>query len=59
MNRKMIVVAVTGVALVGGFAGQSTAAPDDSKRICLSSSWDPSEQGAEPLCVWIPGEADQ
>lgn len=60
MNRRMIVVAATGLALVGGFAGQSMAAPDDSpKRICLSSSWDPESQGTEPLCVWIPGAAQQ
>lgn len=54
MKRAIITASVASIALVGAFAGQSSATSDSQKRICLSMSYDPQNQGTEPLCVWVP-----
>ncbi|MCA1711693.1 MAG: hypothetical protein LC789_08705 [Actinobacteria bacterium] len=58
MTRRRILL---GAALLGVLAG--TAAPalaeDGRTTVCLVTTNDRNNPGAEPVCVWVPVEKSQ
>ncbi len=58
--RRVILSFVIAATALGASAPALASSSDaDTKRYCVALSSDPEKQQYAPICVWIPGEADQ